>query len=70
MVDEYIMSDIRRLLKTFGVKADVAITHHLEQHPDVKSLRLRIRVEDLTEYPDTDTKPLILAVEGTINQNS
>jgi 5,10-methenyltetrahydromethanopterin hydrogenase len=45
--------DIRRLLRTFGVKADEAIVEHLESNPQVKALRLRATLEDLTDYGDS-----------------
>lgn len=68
MVDESVVSDIRRLLKTFGVQADAAIIQHLEEHPDVNSLHLRVRLEDLTDYFDPQAKPLTLSVEGSIKR--
>lgn len=45
--------DIRRLLKTFGVKADEAIVEHLANNPQVKALRVRATLEDLTDYGDS-----------------
>jgi len=68
MVDESVVSDIRRLLKTFGVQADAAIIQHLRQHPEVKSLHLRISLEDLTDYPDIQIEPVALIVEGSVTR--
>lgn len=68
MVDETVVSGIRRLLKTFGVQADAAIIKHMEEHPDVNSLYLRVHLEDLTEYSDAETKPLMLSVDGSIQR--
>lgn len=68
MVDELVVSDIRRLLKTFGVQADAAIIQHLEENPDVNSFYLRVRLEDLTEYSGPNAKPLTLSVEGNIRR--
>lgn len=68
MVNESVVSDIRRLLKTFGVQADAAIIQHLRQHPEVKSLHLRISLEDLTDYPGPQTKPVTLTIEGSVNR--
>lgn len=68
MVDESVVSDIRRLLKTFGVKADEAIIQHLAAHPNVNALYLRVHLEDLTEYSDSTVKPLELSVEGGIQR--
>ncbi|MCI0729087.1 MAG: hypothetical protein L0332_20540 [Chloroflexi bacterium] len=42
--------DIRRLLKTFGIQADEALTAHLERHPQIRALQVRIVLEDLTDY--------------------
>ena len=68
MTDENVQKDIRRLLKTFGVQAESAILHHLQQHPGVQNLQLRIRLEDLTPYPDGAEMPLIFSVEGEVRQ--
>ena len=50
MDEEIIRHDIRRLLKTFGVQADEAIMRYLEQTPGDFPLRLRITLEDITDY--------------------
>ena len=46
-------NDIRRLLKTFGIQADEAITAHLARHPGEGPLRIRLVLEDLTPLPRT-----------------
>lgn len=70
MHDETAQMDIRRLLKTFGVQADTAIVEHLLNHPDLETLRLRIRLEDLTEYADRKIQPLSFVAEGNIHRGS
>ena len=70
MHDETAQMDIRRLLKTFGVQADTAIVEHLLNHPDLETLRLRIRLEDLTEYTDFKIQPLSFVAEGNIHRGS
>ncbi len=60
--------DIRALLKTFGVKADEAIVGHLAKHPDVKQLRLKITLEDETDYANNAVEPITLVIEGNINR--
>ena len=61
--------DIRRLLKTFGVKADEAILGHLVRNPGVGPLRLRLLLEDLTDYGDTPpAQPLKLEVAGEVRR--
>lgn len=70
MHDETAQMDIRRLLKTFGVQADSAIVEHLLNHPDLETLRLRIRLEDLTEYTDRNIQPLYFVAEGNIHRGS
>ncbi len=67
-MEENVLMDIRRLLKTFGVQADSAIIQHLQQHPEVSKLTLRIRLEDITEYPDPGVQPLSFSVEGRISR--
>lgn len=68
-MDDQSRQDIRRLLKTFGVNADEAMVAHLARNPDVKSLRVRVTLEDLTDYgEDAPDKPLHVEVEEEINR--
>ncbi len=61
--------DIRALLKTFGVKADEAIIGHLARQPEVGQLRLKVTLEDLTDYGvSAPNEPLMLQVNGEINR--
>ncbi len=61
--------DIRKLLKTFGVKTDQVIQDHLERHPELEELHVRLVLVDLTTYPDETPEPrLHLEVEGTIKR--
>lgn len=61
--------DIRRLLKTFGVKADEAIIAHLARTPGEQPLRIRVSLNDLTDYgPHPPAIPLQLEVEGAIQR--
>ena len=68
-MDDQSRKDIRRLLKTFGVRADEALMAHLASNPDVTSLRVRVTLEDLTDYDDNGPQePLHLEVEEEINR--
>ena len=59
--------DIRRLLKTFGIQADEAIAAHLAHTGRVDPLRIRLVLEDLTDYGDSPPeKVLRLEVVGEI----
>lgn len=61
--------DIRRLLKTFGVQADEAIIAHLARNPGDKPLRLKLILDDLTDYGGAlPTESLHLEVEGEIQR--
>lgn len=66
--------DIRRLLKTFGVRADEALIAHLARNPQVASLRIRLVLEDLTDYGDAPSgepppgEPLRLEIEGDVQR--
>lgn len=61
--------DIRKLLKTFGVKADEAIITHLARAPGDAPLHLRLVLEDLTDYGEAPpAAPLSLEVEGEIRR--
>lgn len=67
-MDDNTRQDIRRLLKTFGVKADEALTDHLERNPQVETLRVRVTLEDLTDYGDSEPEgALELTVEEKIS---
>ena len=60
-------TDIRRLLKRFGVQADEAVVRHLERRPAARPLRLRCTLEDCTDYgADAPAAPLAVAVEGEV----
>ena len=61
--------DIRRLLKTFGIHADEAMVAHLAHNPQVESLRVRVTLEDLTDYGDSPPAELLnLEVEDEIRR--
>jgi hypothetical protein len=68
-MDESTRNDIRRLLKTFGVQADKALTAHLERNPDQKLLRVRLLLEDVTDYGDAPPEEsLSVEIEGEVRQ--
>jgi len=61
--------DIRRLLKTFGIKADEIVIAHLACNPGDTALRIRLILEDRTDYDDHPPEtPLHLEVEGEIRR--
>ncbi|MBX7236669.1 MAG: hypothetical protein K1X65_19975 [Caldilineales bacterium] len=69
-MEESSRSDIRRLLKIFGVQADEAVIAHLTRHPVGAPLRLRLRLEDLTDYEgDPAVPPLQLEIEGEVRRD-
>jgi hypothetical protein len=69
MMEESSRTDIRRLLKTFGVQADEAMIAYLALHPQVDRLQVRLIMEDITDYGDElVTEPLHLAIEGEIRR--
>lgn len=68
-MEESSRTDIRRLLKTFGVQADEAMITHLALHPKLERLNVRLVLEDITDYSDAPgTRPLHLAVEGEVRR--
>jgi hypothetical protein len=70
MEDDSSRSDIRHLLKNFGVKADEAIVSHLARLPGTRPLRLRLVLEDLTDYGDAPPeRPLAIEVIGQVRGN-
>lgn len=68
-MEESSRSDIRRLLKTFGIQADEAIIAHLAQNPSGIPLRLRITLQDITDYGDKSPDTLLgFEIEGEIRR--
>ena len=68
-MEESSRNDIRRLLKTFGVRADELILTHLTRHPGTIPLRIRLTLQDLTNYGDSPpVESLELRVEGEIRR--
>ena len=74
MSDEMCKKDIRALLKTFGVSADEAIVGHMAKNPGVKTLNLKVTLEDLTNYGDDSIEKLnletVIKVDGVIIERS
>ena len=70
-MEETSRNDIRRLLKTFGVKADEMILRHLIENPDAPALRLKLVIQDLTDYgAHPPTTPLSFELEGQIRRQA
>jgi hypothetical protein len=68
-MEEFGRTDIRSLLKSFGIRADEAIIAHLARNPEQNSLRLRLVLEDLTDYSDPLPKePLHVEMEGEVRR--
>ena len=60
---------IRRILKSFGIKADETLVAHLALYPNVPSLNIRITLEDLTDYGDSPPHtPLGITIEDEIQR--
>jgi hypothetical protein len=61
--------DIRRLLKQFGIRADEAVITHLARTSGDRPLRIRLTLEDLTDYGrNPPSAPLHLEIEGEIRR--
>ncbi len=61
--------DIRRLLKTFGIKADEIVIAHPACNPGELPLQIRLILENRTDYGDhTPETPLHLEIEGEIRR--
>ncbi len=58
--------DIRRLLKEFGLTADETVSAYLIETKPSRPLRLRIVLEDLTEYDSPPSRPLRVELEGEV----
>jgi hypothetical protein len=70
-MEETSRNDIRRLLKTFGVKADEMILRHLIENPSAPALKLKLVIEDLTDYgSNPPAKPLSFELEGEVRRQA
>lgn len=68
-MEESSRNDIRRLLKTFGIQADEAMIAHLARNPEIMRLRVRLVLQDLTDYGDTSPEErLHLEMDGEIQR--
>ena len=67
MSDDMCKKDIRALLKTFGVMADEAIVGHIAKNPTIDTLKLKVTLEDTTDYGDNDIETLELEVTKDIH---
>lgn len=67
MSDDMCKKDIRALLKTFGVMADEAIVGHIAKNPTIDTLKLKVTLEDMTDYGDNDLETLELEVTKDIH---
>jgi len=69
-MEETSRDDIRRILKTFGIKADEAIIAHLARNPGSGPLQIRITLEDQTDYGgETPDPPLSLEIEDEVRRD-
>ncbi|HEX5141488.1 MAG TPA: hypothetical protein VFX19_11125 [Dehalococcoidia bacterium] len=59
--------DIRKLLKEFGLTADETVSAYLIEAKPSGPLRLRIVLEDVTEYRERPASPLRVEVSGEVN---
>jgi hypothetical protein len=58
------------MLKSFGIQADEAISAHVARMDDGAPLRLRLSLEDLTDYGDDPPEPpLRLEMVGEVRRN-
>lgn len=63
--------DIRRILKTFGIRADEAMVAHLARNPELASIDVQITLEDVTDYGATvPASRLHLVIADTIRRQA
>jgi hypothetical protein len=68
-MDEDTRMDIRKLLKVFGIQADEAIMAHLGHYDGPGPLRVRLVLEDETEYRGNSPQPpLHLEIRGEVRK--
>lgn len=70
-MDDRSRKDIRRILKTFGIQADEAMVAHLARNPDVDALKVRVILQDITEYTGKmPAPPLEVIIEDEIHRQN
>lgn len=70
-MDDRSRKDIRRILKTFGIQADEAMVAHLARNPDVDALKVRVILQDITEYTgETPEPPLEVIIEDEVHSQN
>jgi hypothetical protein len=68
-MDDRSRKDIRRILKTFGIQADEAMVAHLARNPEVEALKVRVILQDITEYPGSNPEPpLEVVIEDEVHR--
>ena len=68
-MEDQTRQDIRRLLKSFGIQADKTIMAFISRNPGKTPLRVRLTLQDLTDYGDTlPGQPLVVEIEGEISR--
>ncbi len=69
MSEDNSRKDIRRILKTFGIRADESMVAHLARNPNLSSIQVRLTLEDVTEYSeDPPPEKLHLMIEDEIKR--
>lgn len=70
-MDDRSRKDIRRILKTFGIQADEAMVAHLARNPEVDALKVRVILQDITEYPGSPPEqPLEVIIEDEVHRQN
>ena len=59
--------DIRKLLKEFGLTADETVSAYLIEEKPSQPLRLRIVLEDITEYQTPPGRRLRVETSGEVH---
>lgn len=68
-MQDAVRDDIRKLLKTFGVKADETIVAYLAASQGESPIRLRVTLEDVTDYgANPPPEKLSFTVEGEVRR--
>ena len=70
-MDDRSRKDIRRILKIFGIQADEAMVAHLARNPEVDTLKVRVILQDITEYSGaTPEPPLGVVIDDEVRRQN
>jgi hypothetical protein len=62
-------TEIRQLLKIFGIQVDKEVSNFLADYPEYETIRIRLTLEDISDYGERPPTDMVnLKIEGEIGR--